>query len=126
LRAYFRQTIEGIESGLFSFLAHPELVLADGMEWNGELKALFSDLIDAAIAQNMPLEINGYGIIKKRVPCPGGSRYPYPVDEFWELAAQKGARIICNSDAHTPDYVIQGVLNAQKYAARLGLRTEGR
>jgi hypothetical protein len=40
------------------------------------------------------------------------------VDAFWELAAQKGATAICNSDAHEPEYVIRGVLNARAYAAR--------
>jgi histidinol-phosphatase (PHP family) len=118
IKAYFAQTIQGIESGLYRFLAHPDLVLAEGLDWNCELAALFADLIDAAMSRKMPLEINGYGLIKPKVSSVAGKRYQYPVDEFWRMAAEKGADVICNSDAHTPDYVMQGVRNARAYAAQ--------
>ncbi|MDR3283864.1 MAG: histidinol-phosphatase [Treponema sp.] len=121
IRDYFSQTLEGIGSGLFRILAHPELIMADGLGWNRELAAGFADIIDAAMAQNMPLEINGYGLIKPPVQTAQGMRLQYPVDEFWRLAAQKGAKVICNSDAHTPDYVMRGAVNARNYAAKFSL-----
>jgi histidinol-phosphatase (PHP family) len=121
IRAYFDQTIEGMHSGLYRFLAHPDLMMADGREWNRELASLFGHLIDAAMECGLPLEINGYGFIKPQVRCPKGNRYPYPVEEFWKLALEKGAPIICNSDAHSPDYVIAGVQNACNFGKKMGI-----
>ncbi|GMO66508.1 MAG: PHP domain-containing protein [Treponemataceae bacterium] len=123
---YFAQTIQGIESGLFAFVAHPDLIMADGREWSRELAAGFSDVIDAAIAHNLPLEVNGYGIVKRQVSDSHGKRYQYPHEKFWELALEKGASVICNSDAHKPDYVMTGAKNAFDYASRFGLRIESK
>jgi histidinol-phosphatase (PHP family) len=120
IHAYFDQTIEGMHSGLYCFLAHPDLILANGREWNRELAALFSELIDTAMECNLPLEINGYGLIKSRVGWPT-PRYQYPVDAFWKLALEKGADIICNSDAHTPDYTILGAQKARDFGKKLGI-----
>jgi histidinol-phosphatase (PHP family) len=121
IRRYFDSTIQGMQSGLFAFLAHPDLLMAGGMEWNSELEAGFSYLIDAANDCNMPIEINGYGLIKTRVQTKNGRRFQYPVDEFWQLAAKKNATVICNSDAHDPDYVMQGVVNTLEYAGLFGI-----
>jgi histidinol-phosphatase (PHP family) len=121
IRRYFDFTIAGIRSGLFSFIAHPDLIMAGGMEWNPELKAGFSDLIDAAKAFGLPLEINGYGMVKTRVQTKTALRLQYPVDNFWQLAVKKNAPVICNSDAHNPNYVMQGVVNTRRYAVQFGM-----
>jgi histidinol-phosphatase (PHP family) len=128
IRRYFTSVIAGIQSGLFAFLAHPDLIMANGMAWNKELEAGFTDVIDAAKSYNMPIEINGYGMIKERIrsypPCARtktGERLQYPVDEFWQLAVKRNAIVICNSDAHSPDYVMQGVINAREYAVQFGI-----
>ncbi|WP_062428844.1 histidinol-phosphatase [Treponema endosymbiont of Eucomonympha sp.] len=120
IRRYFAQTIQGLESGLFRFLAHPDLLMGGGLDWDAELAAGFSALIDAARSLHIPLEINGYGLAKPKIGGAKG-RYQYPVDEFWELVAEKGAEVICSSDAHSPDCVIRGALDAAAYAARFGL-----
>jgi histidinol-phosphatase (PHP family) len=121
IHAYFDQTIEGMHSGLYRFLAHPDLIMADGRAWDSELAALFSELIDAALECGLPLEINGYGLIKPLVRGPRGKRCQYPVDEFWELVLEKGAPVICNSDAHTPDYTITGARKARDYGEKIGI-----
>ncbi len=121
IRAYFALTIRAMQTGLFAFLAHPDIIMADGRSWNDELGALFSDLIDAAMGCHMPLEINGYGLVKQAVRSSHGSRQPYPVDQFWQLAADKHAEVICNSDAHTSAAVIENAHRARRYAARFGI-----
>lgn len=121
IRSYIKLTIQAMETGLFAFLAHPDILMADGRSWNIELEAMFSDLIDAAISCRMPLEINGYGLVKKAVGRSINKRQPYPVDPFWELAAKKHATVICNSDAHQSKDVIVNAQKAREYAKRFGI-----
>lgn len=116
-KLYINQTIEGIQSGLFKFLAHPDLPLAKGLIWDDMIAFEFEKLIDAAVKYNMPLEINGLGMHKPMIHnLDGTMRYQYPVDEFWQLAKTKGAKIICNSDAHSPQQVIDFAQSARDYA----------
>lgn len=69
----------------------------------------------------MPLEINGYGLIKSKIKRDYGDDYHYPVSAFWKRAAKKNARIICNSDAHQIGQVLEGVQNGIRYAESLGI-----
>ena len=58
LNRYIDQTIDGMRSGLFSFLAHPDLFMKGYKEWDEQSKACLKAILDAAIDLNMPLEIN--------------------------------------------------------------------
>ncbi|MBR5867041.1 MAG: histidinol-phosphatase [Spirochaetaceae bacterium] len=119
---YFDTVIEGIYSGLFNFVAHPDLIMANGRNWTKDLESCFCQLIDSAIKMDLPLEINGVGITRPLVSCENGLRHPYPVDNFWKLAKEKGAKIICNSDAHKPSDVIASAVKTRKYAERFGFK----
>ena len=119
---YTDQTIEGMRSGLFAFLAHPDLCMAHGRKWDSEVAACMKALIDAARDLNMPLEVNGLGMHKPMIPTENGSlRYAYPVDEFWQMAAEAGVPVICNADAHDPKDVIAHAKKARTYAAHFGI-----
>ena len=48
-------------------------------------------------------------------------RPPYPVREFWEMAADAGATIVCNSDAHRPQDVIASTKKAYEFARTAGI-----
>ncbi|MGP1576078.1 MAG: PHP domain-containing protein [Treponema sp.] len=121
LHRYIDFTIEAMQSGLFSFLAHPDLFLSNRTVIDADCIACADALIDAANAENMPLEINGYGLFKPKIERNYGLDYRYPVGIFWERAAAKNAQIICNSDAHETGHVIAGTRKAFEYAARLGI-----
>ncbi|AEE15959.1 histidinol-phosphatase [Treponema brennaborense] len=121
IRQYFDTVIEGMRTGLYSFLAHPDLIMADGRCWDAELESHFSELIDAAVSCGLPLEVNGVGLARRMVAGERGLRHPYPVDEFWELAAKKNAAVVCNADAHRPQDVIANAVLARNFAARFGI-----
>ena len=110
-----------MESKLFSFVAHPDLAMAGWKTWEDEAKSCFGAIIDCAIANNLPLEVNGQGMQKPMMKTEKGLRYQYPFDEFWFLAKEKGARIIANSDAHQPMDVILGAKKAKEFANNLGI-----
>lgn len=121
LRTYIDFTIEGMKSGIYKFLAHPDLFLSGIHSIDADCLACTDALIDAANDLGMPLEINGYGLIKSKVQRDYGEDYQYPVAAFWKRAAQKNARIICNADAHQIEQVLAGVQNGIEYAEELGI-----
>jgi len=121
LNRYINQTIQAMRSGLYAFVAHPDLFMIGWKKWDAQARACSEALIDAAAACALPIEVNGYGLIKPPVMTERGERYQYPVDEFWQLAVEKGASVICNSDAHAPEVVVKNALNARKYAERFGI-----
>ena len=121
LGAYIDQTIDGMRSGLFSFLAHPDLFMRGHREWDEEARACLKAILDAAVGLGMPLEINGLGMSRAPNETSRGMRYQYPYVEFWEMVAETGARVICNSDAHDPHDVIMNAWKARDFALRFGL-----
>lgn len=121
LITYTNQTIEGMRSGLFAFLAHPDLCMAHERKWNNEVAGCMKALIDAAKDLDMPLEVNGLGMHKPMCHTETGMRYAYPVDEFWQMVAESGVRVICNADAHDPKDVIAFAQKSRAYAQKFGI-----
>ena len=122
LNRYIDQTIDGMRSGLFAFLAHPDLFMSGYREWDGQSKACLGAILDAAADLEMPLEVNGLGCSREPQDTRRGMRYQYPYTEFWEMvAARPGVRVICNSDAHRPQDVILNAWKARDFAGRFGL-----
>jgi len=118
---YIDFTIEGMRSGLYAFLAHPDLFLSEWVSIDADCLACADALIDAANDLQLPLEINGCGFTKSKIQRDYGEDYHYPVAAFWKRAAKKNACIICNSDAHQKEQVLVGAQNGIRYADALGI-----
>ena len=103
LFAYATQYIDSIESGLFSFVAHPDLFAIQYRHFDKEAKAISRDIIECAIEYDVPLEVNGNGLIKEKIYVDGEFRAPYPITGFWDIAQQyPSLKVIGNPDAHDP------------------------
>lgn len=102
LAAYTRHMLEVIDSGLFVFIAHPDLFGAFYDLWDAETEAAARDIAEAARETHIPLEINAYGLRKQFKVTSAGERPMYPWLPFWEIVAEVGAPVIVNSDAHRP------------------------
>lgn len=124
LRPYVDLTCQGIASGLYAFVAHPDLFLAGFTRMTADVRAACADIVDAAVAAGIPLEVNGLGLLRPLIPGDGGMRSPYPVREFWEIASSRGARVICNSDAHCPENALSSAKNARDFARSVGIEPE--
>lgn len=122
LRAFTRAYVGLIEWGLFAFIAHPDLFGNSYLEWDDEAKSCAREILVAAEAYGVPLEINGYGFRKPWVQTSEGSRPMYPWLRFWELAAEYDIEVVVNSDAHHPEDVAANLDDAAHIATRLGLR----
>lgn len=91
LKTYVDQCCEAMETGLFSYVAHPDIAEYDrsGPAFDRE----FRRLCRTAKNLDIPLELNLLGIRTKR---------GYPCTEFFKIAAEEDCRIILGRDAHEP------------------------
>lgn len=122
LKPYVDLTVQALQSGIFDMFAHPDLFLAGYTSMNADVKAACIDIIDAAVDAKIPMEINGSGLQREKIQSSSGIRHPYPVKEFWEMAAEKNAILVCNSDAHTPEGVLKYTKDAMSFADELGIQ----
>ncbi|HQE76936.1 MAG TPA: histidinol-phosphatase [Candidatus Hydrogenedentes bacterium] len=122
LRSYTRAYVGLIEWGLFAFIAHPDMFGNCYLEWDAEADACSREILAAAEAHGVPLEINGYGFRKAWVETPQGSRPMYPWMRFWEVAAEFDIEVVLSSDAHRPEDVAANLQDAAGIAAQFGLR----
>ncbi len=117
LASYADHLVSTMESGLFAFIAHPDGFGAGYRRWDENARSCTRDILQAAQALGVPLEINGYGFRKKKVDSSdAGMRRPYPLDRFWEMAAETNVKAVCNSDAHKPSDVVASIDLANELA----------
>lgn len=121
LAAYTEHVVAAIASGLYAFIAHPDLFGYSYPRWDEHARTAAREIARAAKSYNVPLEINGYGMRKRKVQTPEGERCPYPWEPFWETAGDIGVQVIVNSDAHRPEDVAAGIVEGKAIAHRFGL-----
>jgi len=88
---YCQNVLDGLETGAYSYLAHPDLVLRHDPT-DDELEKL-RPICKRAKELGIPLEINFHGLLLNRA---------YPNDRFWEMAALEHNEVIFGCDAHAP------------------------
>lgn len=93
-RAYERCTA----SGLFDFVAHPDLAKKFGFRPPGDLRRYYEPTIAAAVASGTAFEVSTAGLHK-----PVGELYPSA--DFLTMAHAAGVPVLINSDAHAPEEV---------------------
>ena len=114
LKKYVEQTGEGMRTGKFLYLAHPDLINFTGDEklYQQEMRKLCL----TAKEMGMPLEINLLGLLERR-------HYPNPL--FWEVVAEEGNDVIIGVDCHhrdrmnMPDVEKEALDIVHKYNLRL-------
>lgn len=117
---YLRCALAGMESGLFAYLAHPDLCLGDNPDYDEVCKNAVHSICRKAKQLDMPLEYNLYGIDKQSRGRQKGLGYPCRI--FWETAAEYGCRTIIGVDAHRPIHLNrQRYLDARAFLESLGL-----
>ena len=117
---------QAVESGLFSYVAHPDMFACRCGAMTPDIAALCNELLDAAAALDVPLEINAYGLRKPPKQLPDGTSRPmYPWRPFWELAAVHGGiRAVVGADAHRPEDVWSNMDETFAWAAACGFVPE--
>ena len=96
LERWCRQVMEGLDTGVFTYLAHPDLFYFVGSD--RDYVRHMRPMIRHAKEGGIPLEINLLGILENR---------HYPKHLFWELVAEENAPVILGIDAHSPQQVLE-------------------
>ena len=93
LKQYVSQCLEGLKTGVFTYLAHPDILNFTGDEsiYQKEMQRLCK----GAKELDIPLEFNFLGFEDERT---------YPRDDFWKIAAENSNKVIMGLDAHTPKF----------------------
>lgn len=98
LRAYVESTIRGVQTGLFSYLAHPDLFMRSYGRFDEDCRAAAHDLCQACRAMDLPMEYN----VHDRYLYTVTHRQSYPHPAFFEIAREEGVQVIIGLDAHEP------------------------
>ena len=112
IRLYTLRTAAGMRTGLFSCLAHPDLVMRGYPVFDTACEEMAYTLCQTANELDMPLEYNLMGEeYKRRTDLPWkGVGYPY--EHFWRIAAEMGCTAIIGLDSHRAAHVLE----TQEYA----------
>jgi histidinol-phosphatase (PHP family) len=95
---YWNAAEKCARSGLFDFIAHPDLVKIFGARPAGNLDRYYEPVIAALAERGGAFEINTAGLRKPVHEL-------YPALGFLKLARAAGVPLVINSDAHAPEQV---------------------
>lgn len=90
LREYATCIIEGMKSGVFTYVAHPDAINFCGDEES--FRAEMRRICKASKELGIPIEINLFGIFDNR---------HYPSERFWRIAGEEGCPVTFGFDAHS-------------------------
>lgn len=99
LHKYLDVTVEGMESGLFLYLAHPDVCFLSYPEFDDTAAYISRQLCREANRLKLPIEYNLKGL--GRVVNPAALRYPCKA--FWQIAAEENCTAVIGADAHSPE-----------------------
>ncbi len=114
LRRHIRQTLEGMATGAFTYVAHPDLAnfVGDKDVYRYEVERLCC----GSKEYNVPLEINFLGFNDNR---------NYPNRLFWEVVHDVGCDVVVGLDAHSPEVYAngEGRKKLEKWIKKLKIKT---
>ncbi|MES2571290.1 MAG: histidinol-phosphatase, partial [Verrucomicrobiota bacterium] len=111
--SYWTTYTECIRSGLFDFVAHPDLPKKFNYRPEGDLRRFYEPAIEALRDTGIAFEINTAGLRKE---C----RELYPEASFVRMAHAAGIPLLINSDAHAVDELGAGFDQAAALAIAAG------
>ena len=112
LERYVDQVLEGLSTGRFTYLAHPDLL--NYTPDDDIYRMHMTRLARGCLELDVPLEINCLGIEQAR---------SYPCDRFWSIVSEIGNIAVIGSDAHHLYQVADPVITAkaEELAHRYGI-----
>ena len=128
IEGYLNNAIKGMKSGLFKYLAHPDLFYFNYKDKNGN--HTFDDrcvmvtkkIIECAIKNDIYLEINANGL--KFSDLSSVDKWKYPNINFWNIAKEyKDLKVIIGADCHKPELLDSDWIRmVEKFAQDLGIK----
>jgi histidinol-phosphatase (PHP family) len=111
---YVDQVLEGLSTGKYTYLAHPDVYNFVGDE--GAYYEQMKRLCEGCKQMNIPIEINLLGLMEHR---------HYPSDRFYRIVSEVGNDTVIGCDAHhnkdvaDPEALKAGAAFAERYGLRV-------
>ncbi len=114
MHIYADTVCDGINTGFFHFLCHPDLALQGYKPgWDKEAESVMRQIFEECEKHDLPVEINGNGAYDHR---------SYPDKNAFLLSKEYKLRYLINMDAHDPRYPRKEVYSvAEQVAADLDI-----
>ena len=93
--AYFDRLIDGLQTGYFSILAHPDVIFSHGFSPDAEVLEKFEDVIRCCKDCGVKAEINGNGA--------RANGFNYPTDYLLKICKKLNAPVVVSADSHRPE-----------------------
>ncbi len=93
--SYFGQLLEGIKTGYFSILAHPDVIFSRGYVPDEEVLRKFEDVIRCCTDYGVKAEINAQGA--------RANGFGYPTDYLLDICKKLNAPVVVSADSHSPE-----------------------
>ena len=115
LEEFFRykdDIVKAMQSGLFLYIAHPDLYFITATEVTDLYKKLTKEIIDAAIKYDAVLEVNRHGLLRDHHRN-NNVYIDYPCEYFWKEVAKTNIKVVVGGDYHDPNEIEDKVLEEQ-------------
>lgn len=99
---YANQVKAAMESGLVSFIAHPDYFMLGRRTWTPACDEAARIIAQAAEKNKVALEINLNGVRYGKYNYHNIHVYPYPFRSFWEIVSNYDVECLYSFDAHKP------------------------
>ena len=117
LKKYVDLVVDGIKTGYFTYVCHPDLIAFEGDDaiYEREVRKICL----ASKEYNVPLEINFLGIRNNR---------HYPNEKFWKTVGEVGSPVTFGMDAHATVEAgdIKSLKTAEELVSKYGLNYIGK
>jgi histidinol-phosphatase (PHP family) len=113
---YFKAMTQAAQSGLFDFMAHPDLVKKFGHIPKGDLRPYYRETLDAIEAAGIAMEVSTAGLRKEVMEI-------YPAKPFLEEAFRRNIPVLISSDSHTPREVGYEFERALAFVKEVGYKS---
>ena len=101
LDKYEESIIKGMETGIYAYVAHPDLFMASYETFDDHCIQMSKRICQAAKKLHLPLEYNLGTVTYKEYM--GEHLFPNP--DFWKIAKDEGCTAIIGVDAHRPRWL---------------------
>ena len=111
--------ISGLKTGLFKYVAHPDVFMISQGGWNQDLERESRRILKTCEELNIPVELNMCGM---RRPTYNEVNYSYPNINFYKLVKEYKVKVVLGPDVHNPEHFFDGTFEkAVDFAKRAGL-----
>lgn len=100
IERYKNDLIDAMKSGLFMYIAHPDLFFYTVTKVTPFIERITHEIIEAALKYDVPLEVNMCGAQSQKRFAQYGA-IGYPASYFWEEVSKTNARVTVGGDFHS-------------------------